>query len=465
MQNENDDSNIPSERQSFLKLTTDIAKLPLEQSAALLEIGAAIAAISLRAGSEFLREVPQAARVLNAAELREWGELGRRLAMSDVETAISFFTAGVADLETLAPETRASLFQLCARQLGLSTPIAVETFRTAPALANSFSDATLFTAVLEVASDIARRSARHSADFLNQTPEVVKRLEAFAEPDVLQRAIEMAAGFASRAGGIAADAWGSLPQALEQLNKDEVTRLLDQTMVFLERGGGAALQLLVVGGEILRLLPEVFDEWLELLAAVAQHGNASLVAFVRSSPRFVRILVSHTEHERAVELAVRVIRVTRSIAATDSEAALAGFRSSAVALRNVTIEQFEEWARLGLSSTRKDARARRSYFALETRGSHDALRSGNQGLALESVSHVLRLYVEGLTGNEVEISSLAAVPVEARIGDGRTIHLPAVVAEFGDDELDFCLYKVLAAHAAGQIEFGTYERRLCSREC
>ncbi|MBA2704113.1 MAG: VWA domain-containing protein [Blastocatellia bacterium] len=458
MQNENDDPNIPSERQSFLKLTTDIAKLPLEQSAAALEIGAAIAAISLRAGSEFLREVPQAARVLNAAELREWGELGRRLAMSDVETAISFFTAGVADLETLAPETRASLFQLCARQLGLSTPIAVETFRTAPALANSFSDASLFTVVLEVASDIARRSARHSADFLNQTPEVVKRLEAFAEPDVLQRAIEMAAGFASRAGGIAADAWGSLPQALEQLNKDEVTRLLDQTMVFLERGGGAALQLLVVGGEILRLLPEVFDEWLELLAAVAQHGNASLVAFVRSSPRFVRILVSHTEHERAVELAVRVIRVTRSIAATDSEAALAGFRSSAVALRNVTIEQFEEWARLGLSSTRKDARARRSYFALETRGSHDALRSGNQGLALESVSHVLRLYVEGLTGNEVEISSLVAVPVEARIGDGRTIHLPAAVAEFGDDELDFCLYKVLAAHAAGQIEFGTYER-------
>jgi hypothetical protein len=33
-----------------------------------------------------------------------------------------------------------------------------------------------------------------------------------------------------------------------------------------------------------------------------------------------------------------------------------------------------------------------------------------------------------------------------------------VVAEFGDDELDFRLYKVLAAHAAGQIEFGTYER-------
>ena len=50
------------------------------------------------------------------------------------------------------------------------------------------------------------------------------------------------------------------------------------------------------------------------------------------------------------------------------------------------------------------------------------------------------------------------VPIEARIGDGRTIHLPSVVAEFGDEELDFRLYKVLAAHAAGQMEFGTHAR-------
>jgi hypothetical protein len=38
------------------------------------------------------------------------------------------------------------------------------------------------------------------------------------------------------------------------------------------------------------------------------------------------------------------------------------------------------------------------------------------------------------------------------------IYLPSAVSEFKDDELDFRLYKVLAAHAAGQIEFGTYEK-------
>jgi hypothetical protein len=176
MQNENDDPNIPSERQSFLKLTRDIASLPLEQSAAALETGAAIAAISVRASIEFLRAAPEATKILKAEALREWGELGRRLAMSDVETAITFFPAGVTELQPLSSEARASLFQLCSRQLGLSTAIAIDTFHTAPALANSISDPNLLKAVFDVASDIARRSARHSADFLNLTHEVVKRL-------------------------------------------------------------------------------------------------------------------------------------------------------------------------------------------------------------------------------------------------------------------------------------------------
>jgi hypothetical protein len=83
MQDENTDREIPSaEQQSFLALTRELAGLPLEQSAAALETSASIAGISLRAGIEFLRAVPAAAEVLEAAELRSWGDLGRRLAMS-----------------------------------------------------------------------------------------------------------------------------------------------------------------------------------------------------------------------------------------------------------------------------------------------------------------------------------------------------------------------------------------------
>ncbi|MDQ5845028.1 MAG: hypothetical protein M3539_06990, partial [Acidobacteriota bacterium] len=449
------------ERQSFLKLTRELATLPLDQSAAALETGAAIAAISLRASVEFLRAAPAAAEILQPAELRSWGEMGRRLAMSDVETAISFFNEGVGGLRHLPEPVRQALFQLCSRQITLSNSIALDTFRKVPTLATAVSSSDLLITVLDVAGEVSRRSAKHSAEFLNQTPEVLARLQSFKNPDVTKSGIGLAAEFAARAGGIASDAWSEMPAALANLSADRALKLLHNTNAFLERGGGAALQVLRTGGDILRTLPEIFEEWVTLLWAVAQQGNASLVAFVRSSPRFVRALSDidrKSDRNRTIDLATRVIRLTREIAEVDGEAALACFRSSSLALRSVDIAQFEEWARRGLAAYAKEPRARRSYFALETRGSHDALHSGSSGLSLDTVRHLLVLYVEGLTGREVEISQLAAIPVESRIADGRTIHLPSVVAEFGDDELDFRLYKVLAAHAAGQIEFGTFDR-------
>ncbi|HKP47216.1 MAG TPA: VWA domain-containing protein [Pyrinomonadaceae bacterium] len=449
------DKIAPADRQSFLQVTREMATLPLPQTTAILETAATIGAISMRASVEFLRAAVEAAKTLSAEDLRNWGEFGRRLAMTDVETAITFFNSGVEGLHDISSDARIVLFQLCLRQVGLSIPIAVQSFEKVPLLAKQLPDSTVIS-VLEIASDIARRSARHSADFLDETQAVISSLESFGSSRITQKGLALASAFASRAGGIATDAWRAVPPALNKLSESDAIRLLDQAEVFLERGGGAALQLLVVGGEILRELPAAFDEWLELLNTVAQHGNASLVAFVRSSPAFVREIATHVDQKRALDLSKRVIQVTKSIAEIDGEAALACYRSAPFALRTVTVEQFEEWARLGIASTAKDARARRSYFALETRGSYDTLRSGSHGLSLDSVSHILRLYVEGLTGNEVEVSSLAAVPTETRIGDGRTIHLPATVAEFGDDELDFCLYKVLAAHAAGQIEFGTH---------
>jgi nitric oxide reductase NorD protein len=446
-----------AERQSFLKLTRELTRLPIDHAAAALETSAAMAAISLRAAIEFLRAAPGAAGILQAGELRSWGELGRRLAMSDVETAITFFTEGVGSLKDLPNTVRASLFLLCSRQITLSTSIGIDTFRNTPILAQSVSDPERLVTVLDVAAEISRRSAKHSAEFLKQTPEVINGLNRFKNPELTQRGIDLAAEFAARSGGIAADAWAALPASLASLRAPDALRLLNHTIGFLDRGGGSALQVLMTGGEILRTLPDVFEVWIELLWTVARHGNASLIAFVRSSPRFVRSLALEANQERRTELAERVLRLTREIAAVDGEAALACFRSSAMALRTVSVEQFEQWAREGLASHDKDPRARRSYFALETRGSHDALRSGSKGLSLEDVRHLLVLYIEGLTGHEVEVSALAAVPLESRISDGRTIHLPSVVAEFNDDELDFRLYKVLAAHAAGQIEFGTYE--------
>jgi len=446
------------QQQSFLELTRSLTGLPLDQAAAVLETSASIAAISLRAGIEFLRAAPAAAHVLQSAELRAWGDMGRRLAMTDYESAASFFAEGVDALRSVSAELRPAIFVLCTRQMILSTSVGRETLSSVPALAAEIDDDELLRAILDVATEIARRSAKHSAEFLKTGNTVARELKSFQNPELTKAALDLAGAFASRAGGIAADAWAVTPDAIAELSASAAIRLLKNANDFLERGGGAALHVLIAGGEILRRAPEIFDEWIALLWVVATHGNASLVAFVRSSPGFIRLINADPNRATAVALSLRVLALTKEIAAVDGEAALACFRSRARALRSVSIEQFEAWARRGLTSGRTDTRARRSYFSLETRGSYEALLSGSAGLALESVQHLLRLYVEALTGREVEVAPLAAVPDEARIDDGRTIHLPSLVNEFSDEELDFRLYKVLAAHAAGQIEFGTYER-------
>jgi hypothetical protein len=155
----------------------------------------------------------------------------------------------------------------------------------------------------------------------------------------------------------------------------------------------------------------------------------------------------------------RVLQLTGDIADIDAESALAAFRSSATALRRVTLEQFEKWIDAGLRETANDSpKARRSYFALETRQSNAILQNTRAGLHLEDIQTILRIYIEGLTGKTVEIAALSNVPQESRIGDGKTIHLPTAIAEFEDDDKDFRLFKVLAAHGAGQIEFGTFEK-------
>ena len=456
-----------SERRTIARLVREIGQLPADRARAALEVSAGLAGLSLRVGLEFLRAAVGAAQVLEAGELREWGEMGRRLAMADAETGASFFKAGVAELLEVPAAARPLLFQVCARQLPLSTSIATETFKRAPELARAIGDEESLRAAFDVALEIARRSARHSADFLNASFAAFAHLEKYTPPksggwsEVARAALHLAGVFAQRAGGVAADAWTALPAATANLDAEQAQMLFRHTEQFLERGGAAALHVLVAGGEVLRLVPQVFTDWTALLHAVAAQGNAPLVSLARHSPLFFHALPTHNARSsRTTDLARRVIAATRAVAEVDAEAAISCFRSAPAALRATSIEQFEQWARDGLALKRNDARSRRSYYALETRQSNDALvaSDGSTGLALDAVAPTLRLYVEGLTGRAVDVASLAAVPDEARINDGRTIHLPASVSEFADDERNFRLYKVLAAHAAGQIEFGTHAR-------
>jgi hypothetical protein len=440
-------------------LAKGLSKLPAEKKRAALEMSAALAGVSLRVSREFVEAVPRASEILSADDMRLWAEMGRRLAMGNAETGAVFFAGGVEDL-LLVPETsRSRVFQICTRQLVLSSSVSLETFKMIPALAAEVSDHRFFADVLDLAAEIANRSAKHSSDFLKNTPAVAAAIRSFGEnaAPVASAVVELASVFAHRTGGMTSDLWSGLPGSLSGLSADNAVVLCERAAQFLEFGGSVTLHFIAAGNSVMAKTPRLFDEWCAVLKKIAPHGNAVFIAFLRSTPKFFGGLSALKTHD--LDTIGRVLQLTSEIAETDAESALAAFRSSAAALQKVSLEQFEDWVETGLREKRdQSSKARRSYFALETRQSNEMLHDSGVGLHLDEVQTILRIYIEGLTGKEVEIAPLSAVPQETRIGDGRTVHLPSSVAEFDDAEMDFRLYKVLAAHGAGQIEFGTFAR-------
>ena len=439
-------------------LARKLGQLPSDKKRAALEMSAALAGVSLRVSREFVEAVPKAAKILSADDLRHWGELGRRLAMGNAETGVKFFAEGVDGLKLIPKESRAAVFQVCSRQLVLSSSIALETFHLIPGIAAEIKDKNLLSDILDLAVEIAQRSAKHSADFLENTPAVAQALTRFDDDVVAKAVLALASNFVNRTGGLTADLWQNLPDSLADISADNAVLLMKLASEFLEFGGSVTLHFVASGSKVLSLDEGVFDNWCSVSREIARHGNAVLISFLRATPKFFGQLAG-TKKRIPTDAIRRVLQLTGKIAETDAESALAAFRSSSSALSKVSIDQFEEWVENGIRTCETDsAKARRSYFALETRESNERLQETRLGLPLEKIQSVLRMYVEALTGKEIEVEPLSAMPQESRIGDGKTIYLPSSVAEFDDDEMDFRLYKVLAAHGAGQIEFGTFER-------
>ncbi len=454
------ENNLSSQKKhTFTGLARRLSRLPSEKKKVALEMSASLAAVSLKVSREFVEAVPKASKILSADDIRDWAEMGRKVAMANADLGVDFFQNGVSKLRKVPAKARSLVFQICTRQLILSSSIAIETFELVPKLAKEINDKDLLTDILKLASEIANRSAKHSADFLQKTPEVTKSIEKFGKDKkkVSKATLKLASHFANRTGGMTADLWSGLPEAFEKLSAKNAIKLMSCGEKFLEYGGSVTLHFVDAGSKTLNRFDAVFDEWCDVLVQFATHGNAVLISFIRASPQFFKRIAMLKNKKDATQISRRVLQLVGEIAETDAESALAAFRSSANALRKVSLEQFEEWVETGLE-TKQDvsAKARRSFFALETRQSNELLQEAQEGLPLETIQTVLRIYVEGFTGKEVEIAPLSAMPQESRIGDGKTIYLPSNVNEFDSEELDFRLYKVLAAHGAGQIEFGTF---------
>ncbi len=453
-----DDQKEQVAKDSFGDLARKLNALPTDKKRAALETSAAIAGVSLRVSRDFVEAVPAAAKLLSADDLKNWGELGRRLAMASADVGSAFFSSGTEELAGVPEDCRPLLFRICTKQLVLSTSTATETFKLIPKLAERSGDSTELAKFLELALEVANRSAKHSADYLANSISVAEALERFEHDRefVADAWFSLGNAFAERTGGMTADLWAAIPDAIEKLNAADSLILAERSLEMLDLGGSVTLHFVSSGSKVLTIAPHSFAAWSEISFKIGKHGNSVLISFLRSTPGILLAITRGRPSEAANNIAHMLAQIDL-LAEIDAESALAAFRSSSDALAKVSVKQFESWIAEGIEENREStSKARRSYFALETRESAEKLHRSRLGLDLDRIGNILRLYVEALTGREVGIEPLSAISQESRIGDGKTIYLPSSVGEFPDDETNFRLYKVLAAHGSGQIEFGTF---------
>lgn len=428
---------------------------PHERGWVTVDTGASLMSISPKVAMDFFKTVPDVARLLENGDLRNWADLGRRIATNNVEEASEFFRYSSVILEPLPERIRSLLVTLCTKQIVLSPVAALTTFRQAPEMVASFRDEKSAIRLFEIAVEVAHRSVKHSTEVLTAAPRALAALEHFDQAPV-EPVLDLAESFAQRTGATAAEFLSAVGDGLDFVRRPEdLLELCSQTAFFLERGGATALQyfrsarsVIEVGGA------GSFEKWSRVTRKVAEEGNAIVYDFLKLTPKVISQLTM-TQKKRAPERVDSVLDIVEELSAQNVYIALECFKSSPRALVSASLDQFQAWAREGAGLHRQDRRKAQAYYALESKSSQDSLRGAHDGISLENVSHLLRLYVEGLTGREMVIAPLGSIPEESRINDGHTIQLPSVIAEFGSPEDDFRLYKVLAAHASGQVEFGT----------
>ena len=432
---------------------------PNERGWVTVDIGASLVSVSPKVAMDFFKSVPDVAKLLENGDLRAWAELGRRIAVNSAEEASDFFKYSVETLAALSGRLRTLLIALCSKQIVLSPAAALTTFRNAPRTAASLGDERSAARLFGIAVEVAHRSVKHSTEVLAAAPQAISALRNFGTgsgESPLEAALNLAESFAQRTGATAAEFLNAVGEGLSFVrNPSDIVALCRQTAAFLERGGATALQyfrsartVIEIGGA------ESFEKWNRVTRKVADEGNAIVYDFLKLTPKVLATL-SLTHRKRAPERVNTVLNVVEELASYNVYIALECFKSSPKALATASLDQFRAWAHEGAEMHRQDRRKAQAYYALESKTSQDSLRGARHGVALESVAHLLRLYVEGLTGREMLIAPLGSIPEESKINDGQTIQLPSVVAEFGSPEEDFKLYKALAAHASGQVEFGT----------
>jgi nitric oxide reductase NorD protein len=358
-----------------------------------------------------------------------WLDLGIALAESSGAVAMKYFKESPLILGLI--DTAAARHTVLAQALELAEHDAnatLEFFRIAPELVTVLPPADL-AAWCEVGMELARWDFVLGIEFFRQSPAVAKVVSlhhvrpwvGFGAKLMTQNSL----GNPDYMGTL--EFFRSSPAILGEIESAAVRKqVIDLGSGLAVRDPHQAISFLAESASLLQRIPS--EEWqiliLHYAAFIAERDSEATLSYMRRCPELLELIGD-----------VPDARV-----------------------------KFEEWYKGGMEVLALSIEGGRAYFASETHKALASIEQAMSGMPLRRVARSLKLFAEGLCGNEIFIRSLpeteGSSPKTARrptvSPDGRIISLPVILRHYPTQEENARLYTVMTAHEAGHLEFGTY---------
>lgn len=437
----------------------------------------------------FLKALVRLSPHLSPRELVRWTNCGIRLTKTEPELTKQFFEAGPDILLKLPPNMRSLLLRVTANTSYIYQGESLRNgFRAAMALASGTTDYDLGARILDMATNFGRKSCGYTSLFLQTAADIIPE---FYDGNPSQRAlfihsIDVAAQLPPQ---FAIDLFNAISPFIKAARAERpsankaliVERLLQHTEELIPKDDDGALKSFLCGLEFV-LLADVtlIDKWATLcedfLAATERsstkpvntsqdtavdirvqlaYHSGPLVYFAKHALEPTKSLVSLAKRTRK-DLCAAVLDASLEIVKRDTTAAANCYTTSPSLLRRMSLDAYRTWVSHGLAAF-TDPEQLAAYFAAESRTSQEAISESADTLQLQEVAPVLSHYVRMLIGHELPLEPRREKYDVVEPASGDSIVLPPAITSFETVEDRFRLYKALAAQAAGQIEFGTYE--------
>jgi len=401
--------------------------LPLQKSA--VNIGLILSDFSTKGATEYFRAVPSVLQSIDPDELAGWVGMGIQIAQQSSAAGIRFFKQGSAVFSKLPSKPLRDVFL----KLGLSLSqrdynLAMEYYQQAPALlANVALTEAALAEWAEHGFALGKQDYTLAVEYFRTTPSLLVLLPIELLPKWI------AAGQKLSAGKVLATLQfvRTSPEVFTKIssNADRV-RLLDLTAEVAERNPILAAKLFTEAASIL--------------------------------PPFQTLHLEGVLLDKALTLA-----------RFDGELAATLFLNGPKILKEMgrAAPHFPEWVAEGMALVKQGPGAgglgsAKAFFSFESKAAREVVDHFGTGVSLASVSRMLKLFAEALSGRPVAIQPLSSMKSEGKTNaeapttDGQTIYLPDHVNRFPDKALNLEWYKVATAYQAGYLEFNTFTPKI-----